>query len=92
MGDIYSNAYFTLVAAGAEHCDQGFLHKPLTEFREEDYFRMPYRYGSYPPCTIEDDGMDEDNSEDGNGLEIFPVGEKVACIIVEDLWPRAYRY
>ena len=49
MGQIYSGAYFTLSAAGAEHCNQGFLEKPLTEFREQGYFRMTYRYGKYPP-------------------------------------------
>lgn len=41
MGAIYANAYLTLSASGASHCAEGFLERPLTEYCESDFFKVP---------------------------------------------------
>ncbi|KAK0639605.1 heterokaryon incompatibility protein-domain-containing protein [Cercophora newfieldiana] len=53
MGIIYANAYCTLSASGATHCDEGFLARPLTEYRDCDYFQIPLRLPAISePCLV----------------------------------------
>lgn len=53
MGVIYTNAYLTLSASGASHCAEGFLDRPLTDYRDCDFFEVPlYRYKDSGPCAV----------------------------------------
>lgn len=40
MGDIYQNAYVTIVAASAKHCDEGILDQPLPNNNKQ--FTVPF--------------------------------------------------
>ncbi|KAK0659188.1 heterokaryon incompatibility protein-domain-containing protein [Cercophora samala] len=53
MGAIYANAYLTLSASGASHCAEGFLERPLTEYRECDFFDIPLHLpGEQSPSLV----------------------------------------
>jgi len=53
MGMIYANAYCTLSASGATHCAEGFLDRPLTEYRDCDFFQIPLHLpGISEPCLV----------------------------------------